>query len=129
MTIKAIETQYKGYRFRSRLEARWAVWLDSLGIQYRYEAEGFDLDGEWYLPDFFLPEKPARRWEDGIPQEAGYWLEIKPLPLSDREERLLKALALHTGHATLAFAGDPWPGEFAVEEFRRNRVTQSSNPH
>jgi hypothetical protein len=23
--IKAIETRYKGYRFRSRLEARWAV--------------------------------------------------------------------------------------------------------
>lgn len=23
--IKAIETKYKGYRFRSRLEARWAA--------------------------------------------------------------------------------------------------------
>jgi len=26
--IKAIETQYRGYRFRSRLEARWAVFFD-----------------------------------------------------------------------------------------------------
>ena len=26
--IKAIETYYKGYRFRSRLEARWAVFFD-----------------------------------------------------------------------------------------------------
>lgn len=25
--IKAIETEYKGYRFRSRLEARWAVFF------------------------------------------------------------------------------------------------------
>jgi hypothetical protein len=56
-TIKAIETVYNGYRFRSRLEARWAVFFDTLGVDYRYEAEGFDL-GEtgYYLPDFWLPE-------------------------------------------------------------------------
>lgn len=55
--IKAIETVYNGYRFRSRLEARWAVFFDSLGIKYQYEPEGFDLgDGIFYLPDFYLPE-------------------------------------------------------------------------
>ena len=32
-TIAAIETEYCGYRFRSRLEARWAVFLDALGIE------------------------------------------------------------------------------------------------
>ncbi len=53
--IKAIETVYNGYRFRSRLKARWAVFFDSLGIQYEYEPEGFDLgDAGWYLPDFWL---------------------------------------------------------------------------
>ena len=30
--IKAIETSYKGYLFRSRLEARWAVFFDALGL-------------------------------------------------------------------------------------------------
>lgn len=30
--MKAIETRYKGYRFRSRLEARWAVFFDALGL-------------------------------------------------------------------------------------------------
>ena len=54
--IKAIETEYNGYRFRSRLEARWAVFFDELGIKYQYEPEGFDLDGTLYLPDFYLPE-------------------------------------------------------------------------
>jgi hypothetical protein len=54
--IKAIETQYNGYRFRSRLEARWAVFFDTLGITYEYEKEGYDLDGTWYLPDFWLPD-------------------------------------------------------------------------
>ena len=55
--IKAIETIYNGYRFRSRLEARWAVLFDDLGFEYDYEKEGYDL-GElgWYLPDFYLPE-------------------------------------------------------------------------
>ena len=54
--IKAIETYYKGYRFRSRLEARWAVFFDAAGIEYEYEPEGFVLeDGICYLPDFFLP--------------------------------------------------------------------------
>lgn len=28
--VKAIDTVYKGYRFRSRLEARWAVFFDAL---------------------------------------------------------------------------------------------------
>jgi len=53
----ALETSYNGYRFRSRLEARWAVFYDALGIEYRYEAEGFDLDGIKYLPDFWLPQQ------------------------------------------------------------------------
>jgi len=41
--MKPIETVYKGYCFRSRLEARWAVFFDALGIKYYYEHEGFDL--------------------------------------------------------------------------------------
>lgn len=55
--IKAIETRYAGCRFRSRLEARWAVFFDYLGISWRYEPEGFWLsNGVKYLPDFYLPE-------------------------------------------------------------------------
>lgn len=51
--IKPIETEYNGYRFRSRLEARWAVFFDALGVRYEYEPEGFELpSGKLYLPDF-----------------------------------------------------------------------------
>ncbi len=65
MTIKPIETIYRGYRFRSRLEARWAVFFDTLGIPFEYEPEGFELPGGLrYLPDFRLPEQ-------------GGWVEIK----------------------------------------------------
>jgi len=66
-TVKAIETYYKGYHFRSRLEARWAVFFDTLDIPWKYEDEGFEaeVNGETvrYLPDFFLP---CRFGEGGI---------------------------------------------------------------
>lgn len=57
MTVKAIETSYGGCRFRSRLEARWAVFFDALGIAWDYEPQGYELpSGKLYLPDFVLPE-------------------------------------------------------------------------
>ena len=53
--LKAIQTEYKGYKFRSRLEARWAVFFDTLGVKWEYEPEGYDLgNGVYYLPDFLL---------------------------------------------------------------------------
>ena len=70
--LKAIETQYKGYRFRSRLEARWAVFLDALHVEWTYEAEGYDLDGIWYLPDFWLPAQSC-------------WLEVKGREATEEE--------------------------------------------
>ena len=55
--MKAIQTEYKGYLFRSRLEARWAVFFDACGIRWEYEPEGIVLsDGSFYLPDFYLPD-------------------------------------------------------------------------
>lgn len=59
MTIKAIETRYAGCHFRSRLEARWAVFFDHLGIRWEYEPQGFKVGlgpGIRYLPDFWLPD-------------------------------------------------------------------------
>ena len=34
---KPIETTYNGVRLRSRLEARWAVFFDALGVKWLYE--------------------------------------------------------------------------------------------
>lgn len=71
--IKAIETRYKGYRFRSRLEARWAVFFDAMGLQWEYEPEGFDLGAAgWYLPDFYLTN-------------LNMWVEIKGGAASNKE--------------------------------------------
>lgn len=64
-SIKPIETLYNGYRFRSRLEARWAVFFDVIGLKYEYEVEGYKMDGSEvneirYLPDFYIPS--LDRW-------------------------------------------------------------------
>src|SRR5258707_1305831 len=68
--MQPIETNYRGYRFRSRLEARWAVFFDALHIVWDYETQGFELaGGERYLPDFFLP---------GLESESGMYVEVKP---------------------------------------------------
>jgi hypothetical protein len=53
---KPIQTTYAGCLFRSRLEARWAVFFDTLGIEWEYEAEGYETATGRYLPDFWLPE-------------------------------------------------------------------------
>lgn len=71
--IKAIPTKYKGYEFKSRIEARWAVFFDSLGLKWEYEKEGYVLsDGTWYLPDFWLPDLYMRDKES-----KGVWVEVK----------------------------------------------------
>ena len=53
--IEPLETLYADNRFRSRLEARWALFFDVLAIAWEYEPEGYSLNGSGYRPDFWLP--------------------------------------------------------------------------
>lgn len=92
--VAPIETKYDGRRFRSRTEARWAVFFNAMGWGYEYEREGYDLDGTWYLPDFFLPAFPL-------------WVEVKGATPTDGEKELAKRLALATGLRVLIFIGQP----------------------
>jgi hypothetical protein len=93
MTIKAIETSYRGCRFRSRLEARWAVFFDSLNISWEYEKEGYDL-GElgWYLPDFWLPELKC-------------WFEVKGETPTDQERQKAFILSKYLRQALIIASG------------------------
>lgn len=72
--MQPIPTYYKGYKFRSRLEARWAIIFDALGVEsWEYEPEGFVLsDGTTYLPDFKIKVNCRRTDEDGY-----VWVEVK----------------------------------------------------
>lgn len=76
MSIKPIETHYNGYKFRSRLEARWAVFFDSLGVEYEYEPEGYSLgNGEYYLPDFRVKCYGTRGCRESKPFDL--FIEVK----------------------------------------------------
>jgi hypothetical protein len=102
-TIKAIETRYKGYRMQSRLEARWAVFFDALGIEWEYEKEGFDLGEEgWYLPDFYLKDFAA-------------WIEIKPQHAPDiAAVNKCLALSRQMSNLVMLIVGNPFPDEHQV---------------
>jgi hypothetical protein len=98
MTIKAIETVWKGYRFRSRLEARWAVFFDALGLRWEYEPEGFVTSAGWYLPDFYLPQMDL-------------WVEVKPdmadRKLSEDDEDRMKFFVFQSRKELLVLDGTP----------------------
>lgn len=95
--MNAIETYYKGYRFRSRLEARWAVFFDALDIEWIYEVEGYEKDVQFvdykktikYLPDFYLPK--TKTWveikgvfDNAEIEDLAYFLDFgSPLPHFD----------------------------------------------
>jgi hypothetical protein len=99
VSIQAIETRYAGCRFRSRLEARWAVVFDQLGIEWEYEPEGFETSAGPYLPDFRvrIPQiKSARHVQ---------WFEVKP-PGAPADARHA-ALAAESGQPVIVARGLP----------------------
>lgn len=54
--IASIKTNYRGYTFQSRTEARWAIFFQELGVCYLYEPYKLQLDGKCsYTCDFMLP--------------------------------------------------------------------------
>lgn len=88
--IKPIETVYNGYRFRSRLEARWAVFFDALGVKYEYEPEGFQRNGVLYLPDFLIYDVEgvhARNWRQNI------YVEVKGVPDEESARKVFNCSA------------------------------------
>lgn len=75
---RAIDTVYKGYKFRSRLEARWAVFLSHSPDRWVYEMEGYQLESGWYLPDFTIFDAKSGKLK--------MFIEVKPGPRPDLSE-------------------------------------------
>jgi hypothetical protein len=96
MDIKPIETVFRGHKFRSRLEARWAVFFSELGIPYEYELEGYELsNGVKYLPDFYIPSLALH-------------IEVKPhQQLTDNEIKKLICFSADGDKPTLLIVGTP----------------------
>jgi hypothetical protein len=88
--IRSIPTEFAGVKFRSRLEARWAVLFEELGLDWRYEAEPYQFsDGLSWLPDFWLPT-------------IGFHIEVKPTEpaLGDHCIAQIDAFNLEHGYTT-----------------------------
>ena len=109
--MKAIETEYKGYLFRSRLEARWAVFFDACGVKWEYEPEGFDLgDGLYYLPDFLLHDVYFIYRINGIKDNMRYfgdlWVEVKGKMSASDAEKIFKFANIQENKDRSI--GEPW---------------------
>lgn len=101
-----IETEYQDYWFRSRLEARWAVFFDSLDCEWAYEIQGFQLsndDGQrlLYLPDFYV-ENITTPWE----RKTAVWVEVKGV-MKKKDEDKCNRLAIESECPVLLVQGDP----------------------
>lgn len=93
--IVALPTYYGGVKFKSALEARWAMYFDEINVAWRYEDEGYALPSGPYLPDFWLPV-------------AGMHAEVKPdTGFSLLEVTRCRELATMTGHPTVLLDGPP----------------------
>jgi len=129
--VKPIETRYKGYRFRSRLEARWAVFFDVLRVSYQYEPEGFELIDKgrgweriFYLPDFLI---------FGPKGEPDFWVEVKPFMPPLEEFQKLALLCQHDWMDGLLLVGEPHPFSFFLTVqnrfLRRNKLFGPFDPN
>lgn len=103
--IQPIETLFRGYRFRSRTEARWAVAFDTLGWHWTYETEGYRGPAGLYLPDFAIETSDGEKC----------WWEIKPARRERSTRQLVDLrwveLVRGTDRALVVAFGLPAPGE------------------
>ncbi len=70
--LTARPTTYKGVAMRSRLEARYAAWLDRQGFDWKYEPKAFASEEGQYLPDFQTTVRFLGR-------ERTAYIETKPI--------------------------------------------------
>lgn len=121
MNIPSIETRYAGCRFRSRLEARHAVFFNHLGLQWEYEPQGFVTSEGPYLPDF-------RVFQDGV--EEAMWLEVRPVDATRSLEPFLAfGFNEDTGEVRDAFRVGDLPGPARIlEDFGTPGVGEALSP-
>jgi len=86
--MHAIETFYRGIRFRSRLESKWAAFFDEVGWRWQYEP----IDFEGWIPDFVLFGRTEQ-----------IFVDVKPIfaPNQEIEAKIDRALGRARTHSLL----------------------------
>lgn len=102
--LRSLPTYYKGITFRSRLEARWAIILDEMGIDWEYEVEAYKIERTHfcdefpkefnYLPDFYLPKYGAFLEIKGALGLEEYWKILKIAHAFTRDSRPVHGLSI-----------------------------------
>lgn len=110
----AVKTEYRGMTYRSQTEARWAVFFDTLGVEFQYEPETIALSsGAKYLPDFYIKDFDA-------------YFEVKPSDEKIVSEESVKARCLahdKPGKRVWLSIGGPAPktaNVLVLEKWRRD---------
>jgi ribosomal protein L32 len=100
--IKALRTEYRGISFRSKLEAQWAKFHDSVAVRWDYEPETFEFsDGTLYMPDFFLPDSKQ-------------WFEVKGV-MTEKDKHKIEMLCKESGYDVIVGYSN---GEFEMCDTR-----------
>ena len=90
--MKSIPQEHDGIHYRSRTEARWGEFWSLADLSFEYEPEGFDLFGDWYVPDFKV---------------GPIYFEIKGAAPTARERMLARLLARETVSKVVIASGNP----------------------
>jgi hypothetical protein len=96
--IPAKPTYYNNIQFRSRLEARWAVFFDLIKWKYTYEP----IDLNKWSPDFTIQTTAGKR----------FLVEVKPELYSDIELRLKIGTATDFAKGILIVTEMPFEQEY-----------------
>jgi hypothetical protein len=110
-TFKTLPSVYKGVTYRSRVEARWAIFLDELDIGAQYEPEGVKMDEVYYLPDFFI-------------SDLDIYVEVKGGIPTEEERQKCRLLAACSGKDVLLAIGDPGTGRGELYRAKRAEPTE-----
>lgn len=142
--LKAQPTEFNGVMFRSRLEARTAVKLTSLGLTWEYEPEGGEHPSGRYWPDFRvvfedewawlevkhqqeLPRGRDHRWSELV-RTSGYDMIVsyglwRPVPFEDSgPPRMFKGVATSPRDVHWSEITSLYPEGAANEVFRQRLI-------
>lgn len=115
LKLKPIPTTYRGIKYRSRLEARWAVFFHELGWIAEYEPNGFVVGFTPYLPDFLI------RDYDG---HGPTFIEVKPTGPSQGERIKMGGLVRASKIPGLIVIGSPIADSFCRIRFDGNEESR-----
>lgn len=115
-----IDTLYNGYTFRTRLEARWAVFFDVIGMKYDYDVESFELnDGTIIHPNFYIHDWGPHLYKDepeDSPMRVGSWVQIFVHEVNEEELKNATFLCSETNKPVFLIWGNVGLPKFVLKD-------------